>query len=132
MTGELAVFVAARLAEDEAVAKDAAPSPWRWVDPGGRYRSAMVSGSWYAQHGWHIVAAVGGSGPDAGDAAHIARHDPARVLREVAATRAVLAAYEASVRSLGPGLSVSLWRLVQAAAEVWSDHPDYRQEWKSA
>jgi len=53
-----------------------------------------------------------------------------RVLRDVAAKRAILAAYSASVRSFGEGLSVSHRRLVQALAAVYSDHPDYRQEWK--
>jgi hypothetical protein len=57
---------------------------------------------------------------------------PARVLREVAAVRAVLDAYQRSVRGLGEGLSVAYRRLVQAAAAVYSDHPDYDPAWAPA
>lgn len=50
--------------------------------------------------------------------------------RMIDALRAVVEAYEKSVRMVGEGLSVSYRRLVQAVAAIWSDHPDYRAEWK--
>ena len=53
-----------------------------------------------------------------------------RKRREIAADRALLRAYEARVRSVGEGLSGSLRELVLWRAAVWSDHPDYRPEWK--
>jgi hypothetical protein len=62
-------------------------------------------------------------------AEHQARHDPGRVLREVAARRALLDAYDASVRSVGPGLSRNYLRLVAWQATAWNDHPDYLAEW---
>jgi len=62
--------------------------------------------------------------------------NPARVLREVAAKRAILAEYErvagsaqaypnnATITSLGAAQTV-----VKALGTVYSDHPDYRGEW---
>jgi hypothetical protein len=50
---------------------------------------------------------------------------PARVLREVAAKRAIL-----DSRWGGPD-HADMWEsCVLDLATVWSDHPDYRQEWK--
>ena len=83
------------------------------------------------------------------DARHIARHDPARVLREIAAKRAIVAAHHpetpskyghdvlrcavcqtergvwAEDRHADPWPCLTLRHL----AAVWSDHPDYRAEW---
>jgi Family of unknown function (DUF6221) len=53
----------------------------------------------------------------------------ARALREVGFRRAVLAAYEASVRSLGEGLSAVERRMCLHLAAIWSDHPDYSPAW---
>src|SRR5260221_590612 len=55
---------------------------------------------------------------------------PVRVLREVEDGRRLLAAYEASVRSVGGGLSRTLRLRVQSRAAVWSDHPDYHESWR--
>lgn len=71
-----------------------------------------------------------------GVAAHIARHDPARALREVEAKRKRLAAYTAAraaadkhgdryMAGVADGLAVA----VKDDASAWSDHPDYRAEW---
>ena len=59
-------------------------------------------------------------------------YDPKRALRDIAAKRAVVAEYEASVRSVGEGLSRTRRNLVLALAAVWEDHPDYRAEWAPA
>jgi hypothetical protein len=75
------------------------------------------------------------------DAVHIARHDPARVLREVTAKRAVLAWYEDSLdasatfkEKLGTGTHMataaeSYLNVIRGHAAAWSDHPDYQREW---
>lgn len=56
---------------------------------------------------------------------------PARVLRQVAATRHVVEQYKAVWR--GPGWSDGQRETfelnLRAIAAVWSDHPDYRPEW---
>ncbi|HTU03552.1 MAG TPA: DUF6221 family protein [Candidatus Sulfotelmatobacter sp.] len=53
----------------------------------------------------------------------------AKRLREVAAMRAVVADYRASVRGFGEGLSVPERRLALAFAAIWSDHLDYQEDW---
>ena len=60
------------------------------------------------------------------DGATVVRHDPARVLREVEAKRKILADYDNGYdEGLTPGLDVAVYYLVA----VYSDHPDFRQEW---
>lgn len=58
--------------------------------------------------------------------AHIIRHDPARVLREVEAKRKVVDRY-AWLREHGD-TGDARWVLPLLAA-VYADHPDYRPEW---
>lgn len=76
------------------------------------------------------------------DGAHIARHDPARVLREVVAKRALLRRHEIAVDAAEVAAGTVLAgaaRLRRAGfedvlehlASVWSDHPDYRTEWSA-
>jgi hypothetical protein len=76
-------------------------------------------------------------------ARHIARHDPARVLREVEAGRrlvmALIAAerYRAGADSLGnlagsyaAGEHAGLMRAAEFRAAVYDDHPDYDEAWR--
>jgi hypothetical protein len=88
--------------------------------------------------------------PDAGqcspsDADHIARHDPARVLREVAALRAVVEIHE-PVKSAFPSFTAPMvcgvcspgkeegWDApcptLRHLASIWSDHEDYDPAWQ--
>lgn len=139
----LAGFLAARLADDEAAAL--APSPggqrlaWHAVtDPPEDEGSAPVH--WVLSDGAAAAVALGlerGTGPQV--AAHIARHDPSRALREVEAGRKLLAAYEAAVSrqaaaAEGRAPAEPEWHIARRAAlefavavraQVWSDHPDY-------
>jgi hypothetical protein len=52
-----------------------------------------------------------------------------RAQAEAALYRAIADDYDKSVRSLSEGLSVPARRLAVAAAAIWSDHPDYVQDW---
>jgi Family of unknown function (DUF6221) len=125
-------FGTARLDEDEATAKRAAEcerlrllGAERGLPPG--------DWSWLADYGQ----------PQPADIALIdyqARIDPARVLREVAAKRTILADHAPQVRgsrkscsrcSYGNLLGAS-WPCLTVAqlVAVWSDHPDYGQGWK--
>lgn len=69
-------------------------------------------------------------------ATHVAYHDPARALREVAAGRALLREIEAiTIRqpdgALGEGfLDRPAGRLLRAMASAHSAHPDYNPAWK--
>jgi hypothetical protein len=117
MADDLLEFLNARLGEDERTAL------------------ALGRGSWEVRERYDVWLPGTQMRPlvetrEESVAAHIARHDPARALREVEAARAVVAAYEKSVRMVGESLSVSNRRLVLAFAAVYGGHPDYRSKWK--
>jgi hypothetical protein len=147
-------FLLARIAEDEASARKAAGEgigPEWSVDTD--YGPAVVSGKWGTDHDtfdWHVCFAEGS--PGAGQAAHIANHDPARVLRECDAKRRIVEehtqepvipgwsergetyacrvcrhqfAYEEVVRT--GDVPCATLRLMAA---IYADHSDYREEWK--
>lgn len=118
----LAEFLAARLDEDEAGAKAAAKKrPGLWRVLGDKLRSIV-----YGNNRDLLVA----DGP--GEVAeHIARHDPARVLREAGAGRQILALHvpmwpedPGSVTCTRCGLAWPCATL-RALAAVHDDHPDY-------
>ena len=151
MTGDLAAFLAARLDEDEAAAGVASRFPhWHgepWYDgqflKDGRTQRADLWGApgmQFTGHGALDTVVVD----------HIARHDPARVLREVAAKRAILSVhrvveYPGPYVPISPTCSICIteregyqeewgdddWpcATIRLLAAVYSDHPDYRQEW---
>ncbi len=54
----------------------------------------------------------------------------AKRLREIAAMRAVLTAYEMSVAMVGGDLPRGLLVLVRAQAVIWEDHPDFDPAWR--
>lgn len=105
---DLIAFVAARLDEDEAIAEAAART-----DDGHH-------GRWLAVH-------FGPCGFDARVDDHIARHDPARALREITADRALIAEY---LEFNGEyDWQAGLRRAIMCRAMAWSDHPDYLPGW---
>jgi len=112
---DLIAFIGARLDEDEAAAKAAAEATGCpiWGIAGNisarASRTIVTSG--------HIEV-----GSEA-EALHIAEWNPARVLREVEAKRAIVLV---ASKVLGDGRLFVLGQL----ATAWSDHPDYRDEWK--
>ena len=133
---DLMAFIAARLDEDEAAAR-------------------RVEGTWREEAESIGVILVDGEplieGHITGLTAHIVRHEPARVLREVEAKRAILALHNrthecpigSTVQSAvkGPWLYIASEHVEVAGtewpcttlrqfADIWSDHPDYRAEWK--
>ena len=150
---ELARWLGQQLDEDERIAQATA---WCW--------SAQIDNSWTArpprdeEEGWTVWSkgsALMASGLEEADAQHIAAHDPARVLREIDADRALVAAYEQACRkrteiadehwgAAGPsgGLSaVERWKEHDAVAEalkphvlrraaVYADRPGYRDDWR--
>ncbi|MCQ4148696.1 DUF6221 family protein [Rhodococcus qingshengii] len=123
-------FLQERLAEDERIAKE----------------SCAAGGQWRMDHNLDVITA-NGSMTEGGQpgllgqyAEHIARQDPARVLREVAAKRAILAEYPAGFdlninyavvivggreMSARPPSPV----FVRALAASYADHPEYQADW---
>lgn len=153
---DLVEFLEARLVEDEAIALKSGGSEAEWL-----YRAEYDNETgnevvwansrteeWlgpaqkkpYVSYGRYVTMDHEGCLPavDEDDGTHIARHDPARVLREVAAKRAILAAYlqiptepnlsrynEIIDKGYGEALENSITHL----ACVYSDHPDFNPDW---
>jgi len=69
---------------------------------------------------------------------YIARHDPASVLRDITADRALLAAYEAVAEmdaegaepEFAYGRAVGLGEAVRYRAARFDNHPDYDEAWR--
>lgn len=146
-TTSLTAFLLDRIAEDELVAQAATLGPWRH-DPAKEWHTdrAMLArakagrltfdGEEFVAAGSHSApACVAATGPSddlqsMADADHIARHDPARVLAECAAKRALIAAHNTQVADDDPsawivGSNVILRQL----AGVYADHPGYDPAW---
>jgi len=119
MADDLTAFLTARLDEDEAAA--------------GRI-AAMIERQ-------NMGGAWGSSGPPVtGNTVTInTAWLPDRVLREVAAKRAIVAeydrlnaAYEAFRHGANQAAMLAAQTAVEHLAAVYSGHPDYRQEWAPA
>jgi Family of unknown function (DUF6221) len=141
--GDLVAFLNARLDEDEAAAKAAASvagPDWHhdrfWPEDGSSATTMVFSAA-----GSPLADTL--HRDDEEMAPFIARHDPARVLREVEADRAILAALEAArqnhpaygdwvdpAEASAQGEAGGLLLAAKLRAAVYSDHPDYRDEWK--
>lgn len=119
------MFLRARLDEDEAAARRV-DSSWRQIGntgvivaSDGERAEECANGNW------------------AGIADHIARHDPARVLREVEAKRLLIANYEEAVafydepanRRVSAGEVTGLSTALACAALPYIDHPDFKETW---
>lgn len=123
---DLVQFLRARLAEDEQTAR-AAHAP-NWSTDG---RTGLHYG---VEDGWMTDALT------TADADHIARHDPARVLRDINAKRDIVAQYEeaASGAASDDWLIRDTWRpalrildpVLRALAQPYVDHPDYHDGWR--
>lgn len=138
-------FITARLDVTHAIASAA---KWKnWV-PGSGLSPASVETS-EPQPGWHgeratvarLLATVGKVEREREHARHIAHHDPAQILRDVAAKRAILAEYTARNSDvdlmLGPDVLrqrewSGLYLAVRILAAIDEKHPDYNPKWRLA
>lgn len=140
-------FLLARIAEDEAVARAAAESDpskqGHYMDEGpagNKWTTAdgMVSGQsgdlWDCE-GSNTLCTT----PEVAD--HMARHDPARVLAECAAKRAIIGTYKlycayAGQEKLGEARraemrmhAMTVYENLRHLAAVYADHTDYDPDW---
>lgn len=149
---ELREFIEARLAEDErgALIGGMQPEPWQAIT-NGPYGPAVRTGTdddpeWSREVNsamWQCDDEADGCPEVArewiAEARHIARHDPARVLREVAAKRAIMKRYVRAtevppsvagyIRGQDSGYAEACLDALRDLATAWADHPDYRTEW---
>jgi hypothetical protein len=144
VSDDIVVFIRARLDEDEQAARAATAGPWRynpakqWLNPPELAMPhavhRMLGGEEFVGSGplnaANCVALTGPRDDPAAmsDAAHIARHDPARVLLGVQAKRAILGLWNAPDHLYG-GYGECYGEVVHLLASEWSTHPDYQQEW---
>lgn len=133
---DLVQFLRTRLDEDEQIARAATSGPWS-VD------SETYAEAINAADGVQVVAG-GRWGGEASvfesteDALHIARHDPARVLRDIEAKRAVISRYERAMENrrahpddlASAGAFLALHGAVRLLTVPYADHPDYREQWR--
>jgi Family of unknown function (DUF6221) len=133
-TSSLRAFIEARLADDERTALAIKPELRGWQTAGG----------WPEHHPTKVVSGEVLIVDDDADMAtevmpHIARHDPARVLREVAAKRAILADLDrarAQAKQHPKDLATTGWmlgimRALGYLALAWNDHLDFDPSWTS-
>ena len=136
---ELISFLRRMLDEDERRARACAevyPAPW---DVSDRGHTAYVRAD---APGFRIVAEL-----EQDDGIydwlsvrldHIARHDPARVLADVAAKRMVLADLDTAIQAskdhpedmANKGWVLAVVRQIHRLATAYADHADYRAEWR--
>ena len=140
---DLSEFLAARLDEDEAAAREAADrdsGQWFMGDKWNVYRAEDEARFDEDYQGDEHALVVYGNVES--QSQHIARHDPARILREVEAKRKIVAEHAMEPGFLPPSCSrcyetdddweALLWPCptIRALASVYSDHPDYDETWR--
>lgn len=122
---ELVQFIRARLDEDEATAKACPEVGWfaaEW-DQGAVYLTGTGAAALLRGRSFPV-------------ARHAARHDPARVLDDVAAKRRIIdqiaisqtsGVYDGTPFAMDPAPAELIMRELAAP---WVGHPDYRPEWR--
>jgi len=124
---DLTEFLSARIAEDEAVARAATQSAKWWDWPLGI--EGKRGGTVRAHEDPYIAMNLAD-----GDATHIARHDPARVLAECEAKRQIVSTMQSAIdggwqSQSREEIEFVATRVLRALASIYTDHPDYRLEW---
>ncbi|MFH8717261.1 DUF6221 family protein [Streptomyces zaomyceticus] len=128
---ELVEFLTARLNEDEQAALAAT---WD-ADASRRWNPHLIE---KPRWGWGVVddmdAGVTVVEPAAADAAavaqHMARHDPARVLRDVAAKRRLVEYIEEELTNQGNSNNDKLMHVLRLSALSYASHRDYDEAWR--
>ena len=136
MADDLTAFLTARLDEEHLLAHK-----FVYVD-GGEWTADVLARLW-----WYSDPPKSRSATDP-IIQHAARYNPARIMREVEAKRAILDRHQPHETAFdGPACNwcsedvddrPQLWKQpwpcpdARSLAAVWNDHPDYRQEWAPA
>ncbi|MFC6886461.1 MULTISPECIES: DUF6221 family protein [Actinomadura] len=126
---DLVDFLKARLAKDEQIARACSGTSWTVSAPG-----TVSADDARAEDGRAFVASV----ENEAYAEHIARQDPARVLRQVAAVRLVVEEHEkqawvmehGSRRETAQAAHAARETVLRLLASAYADHPAYREEWR--
>jgi len=133
---DLVAFLRARLDEDEQGAVRAGGRVWE-VGPsfGGkdnmvriREEDVLVDSVGSCAELWAFVGQTASIPNWRDNAAHIARHNPARELDVVAAHRAIVDWIDYELAD--DAAQQMPWDLACHLAAVYASHPDYRDEWR--
>lgn len=137
---DLARWLGQQLDEDERIARGAGGATWLEFSEGGWVYAAPAPMTEWKGPGddGHHVASV----RLASERAHIAEHDPARVLREIDAKRRVVEEYKAAAAEyaadglaydheseVGRARTATLERMLRLLALPYVDREGYRPEW---
>jgi hypothetical protein len=124
---DLVQFLRDRLDEDEAVAAAASPGPWRPSEEADEVLAVdgITVADGFALSGRQLRATT----------EHIARHDPARVLSEIEAKRALIDACDradtlAAYPDFEGGVYSGLHDALEYLALPYADHPQFKPEWR--
>lgn len=128
---DLVTWLREQLDEDERVAQAAHCESWS-VEPYQPSEPGALPGStWVVTGIGDTVAAVNGSYR----ADHLARHDPARVLREVEAKRRIVDSFAAGMEAAPLQRGTEGYAIVRMVLRLlvlpYSDRPGYKPEWQS-
>lgn len=138
---DLVQWLGQQLDVEEQVARESTPGPWRNA-PTARHHATASGRSEEAvfaappETGATVVATTGEAVERRHlvDAEHIARHDPARVLREIDAKRKIIAEHDVYSRPLGERMDCQSYDFpcttLRLLALPYADRPGYREEWR--
>ncbi|MFE2965530.1 DUF6221 family protein [Streptomyces sp. NPDC059340] len=124
---ELVRWLGEQLDEDERIARDADPGPWKSDSLGRHDQAAIKLGS---PTSTSLIQFDGSRA--AANGQHVARHDPARVLREIEAKRDLLRLAERAHdyhETFTSGFASALEGTLRLFALAYADRPGYREEW---
>lgn len=139
---DLVAFLTARLDEEQAALESIEDhsEPWRgeWV---------IKAGTLYTYNGWCLAVMPRDHPWNPQVLEHVVRWDPARVLAEIAAKRAVLGLYAAEVREkaerdaragvfpghdhIHRGCLEALETVIGHLVDAYVDHPEHPKEWRT-
>ncbi|MCP2343249.1 DUF6221 family protein [Actinomadura rupiterrae] len=145
---DLVEFLRARIAKDEQIARACSGAAWRPSPPGSVSLDTPSGEPSADTSGGSGASGAPGQAPSGRPgfvaeaenetyAEHIARHAPARVLREAAAKRLILDEYAKAAWLLSSGHRSDAAEAAQtvrvaalrALASAYADHPAYRPQW---
>jgi hypothetical protein len=129
---DLVRWLGEQLDEDERTARESGGAAWEELPVSGWVHTSPLPATEWQPPGYdHHVA----SAPLPADRAHIIRHDPARVLREVdAKRRLVYLAVQLPKVTAGTDMFDNhrdAWaEVLKQLALPYADRPGYREEWR--
>ena len=135
----LVEFLRERLAEDEQTARATDGASWRTTSDQDDFSGdALIGYTTLRDDEGSPIADDRDGRMSADDLTHIARHDPARVLRDVEAKREIVMQYERAHdnRRAHPddlasaGALLALHGVVHLLALPYADHPEFQEEWR--